>query len=615
MCSLDDKIVSGGDKFWINPCAIEYSESYINAGDGYNNGWRNAIEVSPNGDDTSSGNPEYAFDADNNWGWNSKNGTNDHFLLYSVKPGCYPEFAVNKIEINNSKVPHGNKGVTDAKRGVNSFEFFGIGDDGIPVSLGSGNVPKNSTSFECPLTNINTKYKSYKFHLKTSNHHNENKNIGVTEIKMYRTGVKRLTPKGKPNSVDLTNHNAVFNTADGNINVWWSDHKVETKYWTTGVWPFQQTHSATYHYPLSDIFSNNITLKIDDNTKIWKCNSSERWVMFEFPDTEKVSIIRYCNSKKNLKLVSFKLYGSNNCSISIPGDCNDVNTSVWNFVFQNSITPDIDTSFITFEFENPNEYKYYLLDIESVANGSNYELAGLELYAGTGSGESLSTESPTENYLTSMKNDNLDNIRCDNSAACATPYGLVVTGGLDSSNNATNTSLLYWPHAINRYDGNNYQYGIPRSLPNMKVARANHALVWHKGKIYAIGGRKDTSNNNITGAFIEVLDYNKEMEWKEYSKPFKYVDGASDDAIAQRFNHGACSFGDEIFIFGGADESHTRTSATAFNPETGVMRHIRDLGSSNKLNPCAAVPLGSKIYVIGNLDSDPYPLKILEYTP
>ena len=229
-------------------------------------------------------------------------------------------------------------------------------------------------------------------------------------------------------------------------------------------------------------------------------------------------------------------------------------------------------------------------------------------------------EIANKDNLTSMKTDTLSEVKAGNGAACATPYGLIYSGGLNSSGSAIQTSLLYWPHAINQYDGNYYQYGIPRSLPDMKVARANHALVWHKGKIYAIGGRANSSNANISGAFIEVLDYNKEMEWKAYSKPYKYVDGASSSHLSYRYNLGACSFGDEIFIFAGEDnDTEPHTSAIAFNPETGVVRKLTDmcegLGSDNYLTSCVAVPYGSKIYIFGNDKASPNTLKILEYTP
>ena len=623
LCSLDEKLLTGGDQFWINYCAVEYSGSWGNSG--YNNGWSNVIEVTTNGGGTSDthedkgGKPEYAFDADNNWGWRSKNNSDPHYLLYSLKTTDL-KFAVNMIEINNSKVPDGNQGVKDKKNGVHSFEFYGV-DGATENKIGFGDIPKNTSAYVCELSNTaNVKYPSYKFLLKTSNDGGSSKNIGVTEVKMYRTGVKRLTPKGSPKTCDLTNRHAVFETEDGDLEVWWSNHYQEDITWYTGIWPFRTEHHKTNHYPLSDVFSNNITLKIDDNTKVWKCNTSKRWVLFKLPTEEAASIVRFCSSKKQNRLTTFKLYGSTASSISVPSQCNSISCpSPWTELFLNPCSPDIDTSFVTFEFDNSNNFKWYLLNIESVQNSSNFELAGLELYSGSGSSNSISTEPPTEDYLTALKNDNLSNIRCDNSAACATPYGLVVTGGLDETELATKTALLYWPHGINRFDGSYYQYGIPRSLPQMQRARANHVLVWHKGKIYAIGGRGEKSAANVYGAsgatdFIEVLDYNKKsMAWEIYPKAFTYVDGASSDI--KRYNHGACSFGDEIFIFGGAESSsHLRSSALAFNPETGVFRQIKDMGSV-KFKSCAAVPFGSKIYLFGNDDADSDIFKVIEYTP
>ena len=626
MCSLDEKIVKGGDQFWTNLCAVEYSGSWGNSG--YNNGWKNEFSVSCNGNnDTNSalgGNPEYAFDADSNYGWRSKNNDSEHFLKYTLdKPEL--KFVVNKLEINNTRVPIGNYGVTDSKYGVKSFEFYGVSDDETSETLlCSGIIPKNTSSYEALLNNpTNTKYKTYKFVLKTNNNHDSKKNIGITEVKMFRTGVKRLTPKGNPKSLDLSNHKAVYDISDGELEVYWSSHKTETKTWSTWGWRGREDHSATYQYPLSDIFSNNITIRIDDNTKVWKCDDSDRWVLFKLPHQETVSILRYCNSKIGRRFVSFKLYGFKDTSINIPSDCNNISdTSKWEEIFHNTCDPLIDTSFVTYEFGNNTPYQYYLVKFESVADSSNFELAGLELYSGTGSGNSSSIEVPNDNYLTSLVDDKLNNIRCDSAAACSTPYGLTITGGqfekTEDNYLATKTALLYWPHAINKYDGQYYEYGISRSLPEMNNPRMQHSLVWHKGKIYAIGGNNNNISNSYGGDdFAEFLDYNSTKIWDNGHKEsdngymswvcytyfksfiFDYADGSIDDL--KRSNHGACSFGDEIFIFGGQRGTNSFLSdAYAWNPETGVVRKLNNIkdenGNTYTLSPCCAVPFGSICY-------------------
>lgn len=336
-------------------------------------------------------------------------------------------------------------------------------------------------------------------------------------------------------------------------------------------------------------------------------------------EAEAACAVRYAFEEGYGDITKIKMYGSN--AETCPTDASD---SRWtqikftgnNYIFNNPYNSannyNVDSIFVTAELDNTIKYNHYMFYVEEKLSRSNLHLIGFELYA-VPTSDSV-PDTTTEDNLTPMLDDDLSEVKASNGAACSTPYGLVYTGGLDSGN-AIQSSLLYWPQAINKYDGTYYKYGIPRSLPNMVKARANHALVWHKGKIYAIGGKATSDDEDVlaTSDFIEVLDYNKQMVWEKYSKPLKYVDGANDDI--ERFNHGACSFGDEIFIFGGSDQDHVRISAIAFNPETGVIRKLTDMDDSNKLNPCVAVPFGSKIYIFGNDAAGTHPLKILEYTP
>ncbi len=103
------------------------------------------------------------------------------------------------------------------------------------------------------------------------------------------------------------------------------------------------------------------------------------------------------------------------------------------------------------------------------------------------------------------------------------------------------------------------------------------------------------------------------MEWtKIESSSYHFMDSGKTVGDLSRFNHGACSFGDEIFIFAGKRGSNKLSNAYAWNPETGVVREIY-FPESTYLSPCCAVPFGSKIYVIGMNSASV--LKIFEYTP
>ena len=268
---------------------------------------------------------------------------------------------------------------------------------------------------------------------------------------------------------------------------------------------------------------------------------------------------------------------------------------------------------ITADVEPDNRYQYYLIKFEK-SEPKNLLLLGFELYA---TKPDSNEEPPTEDYLTPMlKDDNSSPYNLGYSGACATPYGIVVAGGIKNNGDedtydTSNKALMYWPHAINKYDGVFKGLGISRSLPTMNVRRQHFSLVWHKGKIYAIGGKDSTevvSGNN----FAEYLDYNDSMTWvtKQANSYTPNTESFMNDL--KRYDHGACSFGDEIFIFGGrhTHDGAALNDAYAWNPDTG---RVRTLSPMNKtLAPCSAVAFGSKIYVIGMNGTT---LHVLEYTP
>ena len=78
-----------------------------------------------------------------------------------------------------------------------------------------------------------------------------------------------------------------------------------------------------------------------------------------------------------------------------------------------------------------------------------------------------------------------------------------------------------------------------------------------------------------------------------------------------RYYMGCCSYGDEIFIFGGIDSTNKATSsAYAYNTETGDLRELRSLPTA--MSPCCAVVYGSKIYILGKAGSK---TMLYEYTP
>lgn len=150
-------------------------------------------------------------------------------------------------------------------------------------------------------------------------------------------------------------------------------------------------------------------------------------------------------------------------------------------------------------------------------------------------------------------------------------------------------------------------WGISRELPALPGNRVNHSLVWHKDKLYRIGGsdgasilatvdRFDPSSNTWT-ALTAAADTDA---FTDTSSP----------GLFQRQYAGACSFGDEIFIFGGEYPAGTRLStAAAWNPATRSMRKLKDIppqspwgwttGSGPMTKGISAVPWGPFIFLMG----------------
>ncbi len=597
------------DQYWANVVALH---KYNPLSGGYHsdeNGWGNAISIEsgnnapgwPGIDDDNWITSENAFDGKTNSGWRTSsllsNSTSDEAKQYVKYTVNYSSgLIVNSIYINNKYASNKDYGVT-------YFELYGINDGCAPILLKSGTLNKDderTINFE-----NQTSYKEFKFVCKNST---QGKGRGVAEIKLMRRGLKRLTPS---NSVTENNKLSFsWTNADSNYcTIKTSDITADN---------FRVAHFYPNNYT-NDYYNNQ---SYTDTPEGWQSSCTDTvkpYILFSCSKKEILKVLRYTNTSFSKSYIKkFRIYGSNNTSVSPnPSDSGSnwqlLSNLQGNGVFTNC--PPTSRTWITYEINNDVPYNNYLFWIEEVESGGDnlVRLTGFELY-----GENYNEP---ENSLSPLKTDNLVEITTSDSAACSTPYGLVISGGLNGSN-ATSTTLLYWPHSVNLFDGKEYCYGITRSLPEMKNSRANHVLVWHKGKIYAIGGREKTGDNDILDKshFIEVLDYNKKLEWKEYSIPYKFVDEASEESINKRYNHGACSFGDEIFIFGGvSSSSNIRSSAIAFNPETGTIRNLTDmedvLGSDKRLNPCVAVPFGSKIYIIGNDKDNTSTLKILEYTP
>lgn len=217
--------------------------------------------------------------------------------------------------------------------------------------------------------------------------------------------------------------------------------------------------------------------------------------------------------------------------------------------------------------------------------------------------------------LTKIMNDARTTAKRSSSSACMTPYGIISAGGRNESGTITNTAFVYWPHAIDEYtDAINHSFGISRALPTMTTPVYGHSLVWHKGKLYRIGGFIDTAAPPNNASNIDIFDFDTNAWTTPGAASFTDITGAN-TTLPQPAYAGVCSFGDEIFIFGGKLGAAFTNQAWAWNPETKVVRQLDDMPQARAYH--TAVPCGSAIYIVGGAktDSSDTESPIYKFTP
>ena len=458
---------------------------------------------------------------------------------------------------------------------------------------------------------------------------------------LWRTGVKRLLPViGSISVFGLDNDKGAFQT--GEIP---SNSPLEEMKWSP---------ASSNNLGLADIFANNDggkkntlrgyssstandctqwknRIEYSGTGQRYKSTANYPWIICKFKKSESVCVVRYANfgnSSGKGGIKKFKLFGSNTTDAapntsdgSVPSGWEPITFTNGGEEFTGPGTAEGGTSdayvynsYITAEIMNPQPYRYYLMQITGKLK-DGFSLAGLEMFS---SGSKIGID---DDYLTGLETDERGAVNVGAGACCATPYGLVYTGGHVKNSNvanyATNTALLYWPHAIDKFDGAHYKNGISRTLPSLNGNRFNHAMVWHKGKIYCVGGAingdHDLVDKNNFFEFLPTMDTGgaSPLVWKTIgASNISNPDSSMVDKLP-RYYMGCCSYGDEIFIFGGIDSTGNATSsAYAYNTETGDLRELTSL--STAMSPCCAVVYGSKIYILGKAGSK---TMLYEYTP
>jgi hypothetical protein len=272
----------------------------------------------------------------------------------------------------------------------------------------------------------------------------------------------------------------------------------------------------------------------------------------------------------------------------------------------------------TFYFSNTNNYQYYKIEVtDSWPPDSEVEPWEIAFF---------STQGPTtpvvEPYMTKTLDDNRAPIKLRQGAACLTPFGIVVAGGCDATGNATSAAMVYWPHGIDSYtSATDMGFGISRSIPPVPTV-SGHCLVWHKGKLYRVGGSSsDTKDDALYSVAKFDFDTNQWTTLTAVADADEFSD--TNTWFGNRFMPAACSHGNEIFIFGGmSDKGVKRIDGAAWNPERNTIRKLGDIpftsGTGGTLihsEAMTAVSYGAYIYLIGGKSGTSVGREIIKFSP
>lgn len=146
-------------------------------------------------------------------------------------------------------------------------------------------------------------------------------------------------------------------------------------------------------------------------------------------------------------------------------------------------------------------------------------------------------------------------------------------------------------------------FGESLSLTDLPVAMKDGVLVNHysrkdrKHYLYYIGGRTDNSNSLPT-YFIYRYNYDDNT----WAGKLAHVNLSAD---YKKYGVAACSWGDEIFTFGGADGSGSvKKTGLAFNPDTSKTRPLADFPTTpSAVVYQSAIPVGPHIFLLGGATS------------
>ncbi len=318
------------------------------------------------------------------------------------------------------------------------------------------------------------------------------------------------------------------------------------------------------------------------------------WVSYHFSTPTVVNLLKiYPSSDDNPKDIEFKGSLDNSAWDTLTLDGN-----------ASTVLPD-SASWHSYTVGNTTAYNYYKLVCKS-SYDSDIEVEEMEFHFVGG---------VTEPYMTKTTDDENNAIKLERGATCLTPYGIMIAGGYDGSDDS-DKAMIYWPQGIHKYEAlASFSLGISRSLPDMPRKVRAQCLVYHKGKVYRVGGIEGST----TRSEVDVFDL-EQGTWSTITP----IDPGN---LLVRSRFDACSWGDEIFIFGGQNSGGTTiNTAAAWNPELNTVRRLKDIphtqdqsngATAARTFESAVVACGPNIYIIGGSTSSSAGggNRVIRYTP
>ncbi len=486
-----------------------------------------------------------AFNGDTSYGWAATSA--GQTVTYDFGPAVLAP-VINRIIIHNN--------TSNQSYGVKQYDFEGYdGATWIPL-ITDDIVPKGSTNYSKNFSNT-VPYRKYRLRIDSSH---GGSYYCVREMYLVAANFRLISPS-----------NMTGSSKDG---------KTVT------------TSNELSSEPGWKAFDGSTSSEWDTDVDI---TGAGEYIAMNLGTPDNINVVRIlCQSGNDDSIKDFKFEYSTDGTTWVALPCLSGGTStprnpsngVWN----------------TFFFNNSNSYLHYRIFVMS-STGDEVEVKEIEFYS-----SNAVAAQEEQFFMTKTMTDNLAPVKVQENAACLTPYGIVIAGGRTNSSTATTTSLVYWPHGYHSFTSqSDYSLGISRSLPEMVNAVAEHCLVWHKGKLYRIGGANGGGTVLSGSNGGETFDFDTNQWSAIVGFPSQLC----------RSKAATCSFGDEIFVFGGeAPAGTTINTAYAWNPETTKIRQLPNVPKTTTY-AMSAVACGPAIYLIGGSGSAVAnnSATIIKYTP